>query len=288
MKRFDNKTIILALLGIKKISSYNKFLIICFWVVIQYILIMVVTIITVVKNDIENIEKTINSVYSQNYKQIEHIVIDGNSTDGTLKIIKKNKRKLSVIYSGKDKNLYQGLNKGIKMSSGEIIGILHSGDIYASKNSIKISLDFIKKNKLDFVISNLKVINKKKKVYRYVTTSNFFSPFMLSMGIQPPHPTLFIKKKVIEKIKYYSTDYKVVGDFDFFCKVFKKKIYKWKNLRKTTILQSRGGLSDGNITDKIAMSEDMSKILSANNYFFFRSFFICKLLLRIKETILKN
>ena len=76
MKRFDNKTIILALLRIKKISSYNKFLIICFWVVIQYILIMVVTIITVVKNDIENIEKTINSVYSQNYKQIEHIVID--------------------------------------------------------------------------------------------------------------------------------------------------------------------------------------------------------------------
>ena len=106
---------------------------------------MVVTIITVVKNDVQNIEKTINSVFSQTYEQVEHIVIDGSSTDGTLDIIKKNKKKVSVIYSGKDKNLYQALNKGIKMSNGEVIGILHSGDIYASKNSIKISLDFIKK-----------------------------------------------------------------------------------------------------------------------------------------------
>tara|TARA_B110000971_G_scaffold218259_1_gene256710 strand:- start:434 stop:1183 length:750 start_codon:yes stop_codon:yes gene_type:complete len=249
---------------------------------------MVVTIITVVKNDVQNIEKTINSVFSQTYEQVEHIVIDGSSTDGTLDIIKKNKKKVSVIYSGKDKNLYQALNKGIKMSNGEVIGILHSGDIYASKNSIKKSLDFIKKKRVDIVISNLKVINIKKKVYRYVTTSNFFQPCMLSMGIQPPHPTLFIKKKVVEKLKYYSTDYKVVGDFDFFCKIFKKKKYKWGNLRQTTILQSRGGLSDGNITDKIAMSRDMSKILDRNNYFFYRIFFIFKLLVRIKETIFKK
>jgi len=249
---------------------------------------MLVTIITVVKNDNKNIEKTINSVFTQDYKHVEYIVIDGKSTDGTLKIIKKNKRKVSLIYSGKDKNLYQGLNKGIKMSRGEIIGILHSGDVYASKNSIKKSINFIKKNKVDFVISNLKVINNNKKPYRYVTTSNFFKPFMLSMGIQPPHPTLFIKKEIVKKMKYYSTNYKVVGDFDFFCKIFKNKIYKWGNLKLITILQSRGGLSDGNIFDKIAMSKDMSKILSANNYFFFRIFFIIKFLLRIKETIFKS
>ena len=141
---------------------------------------------------------------------------------------------------------------------------------------------------MDFVISNLKVINKKKNIYRYVTTSNFFRPFMLSVGIQPPHPTLFIKKKIIKKLKYYSTDYKVVGDFDFFCKIFKNKMYKWGNLKQTTILQSRGGLSDGNIFAKILMSKDMSKILSTNNYFFFRIFFIIKFLLRIKETIFKS
>ena len=99
---------------------------------------MIVTIITVVKNDSKNILKTINSVYNQTYKRIEYIVIDGNSKDRTLSIIKDNKKKISKIYSEVDKNLYDALNKGIKRSKGQIIGILHSGDVYTSNDSIKI------------------------------------------------------------------------------------------------------------------------------------------------------
>ena len=244
---------------------------------------MIVSIITVVKNDFHNIEKTINSVFKQNYKKIEYIIIDGNSTDGTLEIIKKNKKKISKIYSEKDDNLYQALNKGIKMSKGDVVGILHSGDIYASKSSIKESLEFIKKNKLDFVISNLKIIDNTNMVYRYITTSNFFRRGMLSMGIQPPHPTLFIKKKIIEEVKYYSTRYKIVGDFDFFCKIFKKNEYNWGKFFRTTILQKRGGLSDGDIASKIIMINDMYKILKKNDYYASRLLFIFKFILRIKE-----
>ena len=106
---------------------------------------MIVTIITVVKNDYKNIEKTINSVNCQTYRNIEYIVIDGKSKDSTYSILKKNKKKISKIYCEKDKNLYEALNKGIKRSKGHIIGILHSGDVYSTEDSIEKSIEFLKK-----------------------------------------------------------------------------------------------------------------------------------------------
>ena len=221
---------------------------------------MIVSVITVVKNDIKNIEKTINSVYYQSYKKIEYIIIDGKSSDGTLAVINKNKKKISKIYSGRDKNLYEAINKGIKMSKGQVVGLLHSGDVYANRHSIKKSLNLISKKKLDFVLSNLKVLDWKNNVYRNVKTSNFFKPFMLAMGIQPPHPTLFIKKNIIKKVNYYSTNFKIVGDFDFFCKIFKNN-FKWGSLNLTTVLQKRGGLSDGGMYSKISMANEMALIL---------------------------
>jgi glycosyltransferase len=135
---------------------------------------MIVSIITVVKNDSKNIEKTINSVWRQNYKNLEHIIIDGKSIDGTYDIIKKNKKKVSIFKSSKDNNLYDALNKGIKLSAGNIIGILHSGDLYANKNVIRKSVSFMRENNLDFVISNLNMIDKNNKVLRHVNTSNYF------------------------------------------------------------------------------------------------------------------
>lgn len=247
---------------------------------------MIVTIITVVKNDYKNIEKTINSVNSQTYSNIEYIVIDGNSKDPTLSIIKKNKKKISKIYSEEDKNLYEALNKGIKRSKGQIIGILHSGDVYSNEDSVEKSVVYLKQKKLDFIISNLKIVDKNNRIYRNITTSKFFKPFMLSLGIQPPHPTLFIKKNIIKEVNYYSSNYKVVGDFDFFCKIFKKN-YKWEGLNKNIIYQKRGGLSDRKIFSKVGMSVEMSKILKKNNYLSFKFFFIIKFFLRIKEMIFK-
>ena len=249
---------------------------------------MIVSIITVVKNDFRNIQKTIDSVYNQDYQNIEYIVVDGNSTDKTLAIIKKNKNKISKILSSNDKNLYDALNKGIKISKGSIIGIIHCGDIYKDKSIIKKSVKLLDSQKLDFVISDLEIIKKDAKVFRYVNTSRFFKPFMLSFGIQPPHPTLFEKKKIIKELNYYSTNYKIVGDFDFFCKLFKKKNVKWSNLSITSILQIKGGLSDGNIQDKIDMSNDMIKILKTYNFISIKALFVFKFFLKIKEMIFKK
>lgn len=244
---------------------------------------MKVSVITVVKNDFKNIQKTINSVFNQNYKNIEHILIDGKSTDGTFEIIKKNKKKISLYNSQKDKNLYDAINKGIALSNGDVVGILHSGDIYTNYSVIKKSIRILKQKNLDFVLSNLIIINNKNKVFRYINTSNFFKPFMLSFGIQPPHPTLFIKKKVVQDVNYYSTKYKIVGDFDFFCKIFRKKTLKWKSLNYTSVILKRGGLSDGGLISKITMADDMLKILKKHNFISFKILFLFRFLLRLKE-----
>mgnify|MGYP006150838989 FL=1 len=120
----------------------------------------VITIITVVKNDNKKITRTIKSILNQNYKNVEYIVIDGGSTDGTLNKINKYRDKIDIIITGKDKNLWDAMNKGIKLSTGNIIGILNSGD-YFYKNAFNIVTKYFKDNKIDFLFGSV----KKKRVY---------------------------------------------------------------------------------------------------------------------------
>ena len=122
------------------------------------------SIITVVKNDKLNIKSTLNSLYNQNYTNYEHIIIDGNSSDGTSEIIKKTIRnKKKVIYiRKKDKNLYQALNRGIKLAKGDFVGILHSGDMYFSNKVLKLVNSKIS-NEIDILSGFLIYVNCKKK-----------------------------------------------------------------------------------------------------------------------------
>ena len=123
-----------------------------------------ITIITPVKNDQQNIEKTIKSVLNQTYKNYEHIVVDGKSTDETIKILKKYKNKIKFI-SKRDKNLWGGLNRGIRMSKGDIIGVLNSKDILY-KNGLKIVNKYFNNNTIDFLFGAV----KKKKNLSWLCT----------------------------------------------------------------------------------------------------------------------
>ena len=113
-----------------------------------------ITIITPVKNDKKNIEKTIRSLSNQTYKKYEHIIVDGNSTDGTLEILKKYKKKIKLI-SRKDKNLWDALNAGIKISKGDIIGVLNSKDIFYP-NALKTINKYFNNHSIDFLFGAVK------------------------------------------------------------------------------------------------------------------------------------
>ena len=155
---------------------------------------MKVSIITVCYNSQKTIENTIKSVISQNYKNYEYIIIDGGSTDNTIKIINKYKKNIHIFKSEKDKGIYDAINKGIKNSTGSVISILHSDDIFYNNFTTQKVMSHFKINpKLDCLIGNTIITNNssKKNIRNY--KANFFKKWMLYFGYSPPHPSTFFK-----------------------------------------------------------------------------------------------
>lgn len=234
------------------------------------------SIITVVLNDVKNIEKTILSVKKQSFKDFEYIVIDGNSSDGTSEKIKKHS-KILRHFKKKDKSLYQAINRGIEKSKGEVIFLIHSGDIFADKNVLK-KVDQIFKKNFDVVSGNIQFYNEiKKTIVRNwsikvdnLNNKNFF---------KVPHTSLFIKKKIINRIKNYSTKYKISSDLDFLiklCKMQKNFYYFDKNI----VFMRTGGLSTSMSSFLIKFKEDI-RILFEHFGFYFLLIYPIKVLFKI-------
>ena len=177
------------------------------------------SIITVSLNSEKTIEKTILSVINQNYYNIEYIIIDGCSNDNTINIINSYKRDIDVIIIEKDDSLYDAINKGIKIATGDIIGILNSDDHFNNNNVISIiSNEFINNLSIDAVIGGVSFFNNglKKRVFKSLGFKNSFFKF----GMMPPHPSFYAKRSLFTKYGLYSTKYKISADFDLLLRFF--------------------------------------------------------------------
>tara|TARA_Y100000590_G_scaffold213372_1_gene241748 strand:- start:10956 stop:11690 length:735 start_codon:yes stop_codon:yes gene_type:complete len=197
-----------------------------------------ITIITVTKNSEKYLNENINSILSQNYDNYEHILVDGNSTDNTIKIIKSYKNKVKLINNKKDKGLYHAMNVGIQNAKGDIIGILNSDDIYF-KNTLKIVNKYFSEDKnLDFLFGS---------VYKHQLLSGY-SPWKInfSFGFYSTHSVgFFIKKKSQFKVGLYNLKYKYSADYDLFIRMIKKHKLKGLSSKKNEIFGKfrQGGLS---------------------------------------------
>ena len=181
-----------------------------------------ISIITVTKNSEKYLEKNILSVHKQKYKNYEHIIIDGKSTDKTIDIINKHKRKIKYFISEKDRGLYDAMNKGIKKSTGDIIGILNSDDIYYNKTLDIVNKYFNKYQKLDFLFGS---------VYKHKLLHGYFpKKIKWSFGFYSTHSIgFFIKKKAHKKVGSYNIKYKYSADYDLFYRlIVKKKWVEWQ------------------------------------------------------------
>jgi len=200
---------------------------------------MNLSIITVVKNDKSNLETTIKSVLSQNYKNFEYIIFDGMSSDGISSVINKYKSHHIRYIRKRDKNYYDGLNQAIKNARGNFIGILNAGDIYSEKNVLKIVMNKILKKKCDILFSNLKYFDKNNKISRIwkfkVSNLNKLNALKIAS------PTLFIKKKIAD-FHIYNTNYHISSDTDFNIRIANKN-YNFVYLDKFIVLMKNGGLS---------------------------------------------
>ncbi len=237
------------------------------------------SVITVVKNDKYKILKTINSVKSQKFKDFEYIVVDGKSTDGTSQIIKKNlrKNKYNKHIIKKDKNLYQALNYGIKISKGEYIVILHSGDLFYNNNTLNKMSENIKK--IDAISGNI-LYKKGNKVVRFwnykIKKLNKFSAFKVA------HTSLVVKRLIVEQIKGYDSQYNISSDTDFILKLSLVKKLRFKYLNEIFVIMESGGLSNSYKNSITKIFQDF-KIYKK----FFNKSFIFFYLLKLNYKLLK-
>ena len=186
-----------------------------------------ISIITVVKNGMPYLKSALKIFHKQKYKNKEIIIIYSKSNDGTLEFLKKNKKKYNKLIIDKDsKNKFGSLNIGIKKSKGDVVGILHSDDIYPNNNILKDIMKIFNNKKIDIVYGNTVFCKKENqnKIIR-IWKSNKFKYSDLKYGWMPPHTTLYISKKIISK-NLYSLKYPISGDYKFILDLFSKKNIK--------------------------------------------------------------
>ncbi len=227
---------------------------------------MKVSIITACFNRVDTIEKCLASISSQSFKDIEYIIIDGASNDGTLEMLKKSDVKIDLLISENDNGIYDALNKGIINSTGEIIGILHSDDVYAHKNVISEITGFFESNpNVEIVFGNVnyfKKNNSKKPIRTY--KSNYFKKWMFIFGFTPAHTAAFIKKSVFDRHGLYRDDFKYAGDFEFFLRVLLVFSTPYALLNQTFINMQMGGKSNLNLKSYVNNTREIIFALKTN------------------------
>ena len=230
-----------------------------------------ISIITVSKNSEDTIAHTLNSIKSQTYQNIEHIIIDGKSNDKTIEIVKhyiKKKPSLKIKFiSESDEGIYDAINKGIALSSGEYISILNSDDIFHSHQSVaRVMKAVIKNQKYDLFFFGLTYFRNNifNKVVRYYPAINF-KTWMLKYGIIPPHPASVIKKTCYEKNGCYDKKYKIAGDFDLFLRLIYLKKVQYKTFKYNSVRMKTGGASGKNLWSYIISLKENCQSFSKNN-----------------------
>ena len=198
---------------------------------------MRISIITVCYNSEKTIRDTIESVQKQTYKNYEYIIVDGKSSDNTVKII--NEYQNIKLISEKDMGFYDALNKGIKMATGDIVGIINSDDILYDNNVFQTIVDNYRQD-TQIMYANIKYYNEDftKVVRDYVSGKKHSNAWC------PAHPSMYIRKEVFDKIGYYNLDYKIVADYDFMVRCNINNI-KYQYVNEYFVKMRIGGISNG-------------------------------------------
>lgn len=216
-----------------------------------------ISIITVSYNSATTIRDTIDSVLSQNYQNLEYIVVDGKSTDGTQEIVASYGSRVSKFISEKDNGLYDAMNKGIALASGDIIGILNSDDVYASADIFSKVVSAMRSYKADVVYGDLYYFktgfpNTALRYYR----GGVFSLKRVQFGLMPPHPTFFIKRKVYEKFGSFDTSFTLSADFDLILRFLGFHKVPFHYLPEILVKMRTGGKSTSSLKRTLIMNRE--------------------------------
>ncbi|MGL5681622.1 MAG: glycosyltransferase family 2 protein [Marinifilaceae bacterium] len=252
---------------------------------------MKISLITVTYNRASTLSGAIESVLSQTHSDIEYIIVDGASTDGTINIIeeynKKFKGRLKWI-SEPDKGIYDAMNKGIAMSTGDVIGILNSDDFFTSNDVLEtVSKAFNDDITLDAVYADIHFVDPSDldKVTRYYS-SRYFRKWSAHFGLMPAHPSLYIRKSIFDKYGCYKTDYKITADLDLIYRFICKFEIKTKYIKKDFVTMRSGGVSTQSLKNRHILNKETLRACKENNIYSNYPFMIIKYGIKIIEQIL--
>ena len=224
-----------------------------------------ISVITVCYNSAQTIERALQSVADQDWPHVEHIVIDGGSTDGTLDVIERFRPGLACVVSEPDEGIYDAMNKGLACVTGDVVCFLNADDHYVSANVLSRIVYEIKTCNLDAVFADVAFFhpnNPKRFIRRY--RSGIFKPERLGWGWMPAHPALFLKKNVIDRVGKFKVNYKIAGDFDYVARVFHRANLSYRYVPDVVVHMRSGGISNSGIRSKIILNREVLRSCREN------------------------
>lgn len=226
---------------------------------------MKVTIITAAYNAAKTIDETLDSVARQSHPDVEHIIVHGASTDGTLSIIEQYRDKLAAVVSGPDHGIYDAMNKGLALASGEVVGFLNADDVYADTDVLSRVVDIMERENLDALFGDVEFFRSEdptRTVRRY--RSARFSPDQIALGWMPAHPALFLRRRVYESYGVFRTDYRIAGDFEYCARIFHGNTLAYRSLPETLVRMRTGGISTSGWRNTVLLNREVLRACREN------------------------
>ena len=250
---------------------------------------MKITIVTVCFNSEKTIRDTIESVLSQDYPEIEHIIIDGLSKDNTMSIVSEYDNKLAKVISEPDQGIYDAMNKGIQLSTGDIVGILNSDDFFEYPSVISDVVNCFRSNPdASCVIGDVVFVNpvNTRNIIRFYSSKNF-RRWKLRFGWMPPHTATFIKRAAYDQVGVYSLDYKISADYEFFVRMLMVHRLAYARIDKVLVRMRAGGISTSGIKNSLLLNSEIVKACKRNGVYTNLFFVLLKIPFKILELIKK-
>jgi glycosyltransferase involved in cell wall biosynthesis len=225
-----------------------------------------VSIVTAVRNGAAVIRATLDSVASQDHPQVEHIVVDGASTDDTLGVVRKHGARVAKVCSEPDSGVYHAFNKGLGLASGEIIAFLNAGDTYCSPGVVSRVARVFAQEPVDAVFGDLLIVDPNdgsRVIRRY--SSQAFTPDRMARGFMPAHPTLFLRRRAYDACRGYDESYRIAGDFELCLRVFLKQRIRYRYLPENLVRMPSGGLSNRGWRSKWTITREMRRACDENS-----------------------
>ena len=229
---------------------------------------MCLSVVTACRNNVALVRTALESVAAQRHPYAEHVIVDGGSTDGTAECVRAwalaGRARLRWV-SEPDQGLYDALNKGIRMSTGEIVGLLHADDVFAGDDVLARVAAAFEDPAVDCVFGDVRFVREPDlgRTVRYYRAAHF-RPWMLRFGFMPPHPSFFARRELFERLGYYETDYRIAADYELLVRFLWRHRVRYRYLDMTTTKMRLGGMSTRSWRSNLILNREIVRGCRAN------------------------